>query len=191
MYIPAQQIVTTAKNYNIQERDVIFCYLVAAGITRGDAFYYLYDRNNRAKQTPGQADTEAAELMKNKPGTKILIHKLKTQQAINTARTQDETRKAIKEDHGEEEDKRDRGDELKTRAGLTKKLREEIIDIHGKDSVQGLIQLAKLEGYDKEDTRGEEEKRRYFLPWRSRCRACKLMQLWRDLEENTPKEGEK
>ena len=190
MYNPDSTITTTAKNYNIQERDVIFCHLVANGITRADAFYFLYDRNSRGNiATPSEADTNAAELLKNKPGLKILIHKLKTSAAINTPRTQDEVRRETQKD-GEDNESR-KAAELKTRSGLTKRLREEIAEIHGKDSVQGIIQLAKLEGYDKEDTRTEEEKRKYFLPWRTKCRGCKLMQLYRDQELTEEEEKSK
>lgn len=189
MYNPEQTITTTAKNYNIQERDVIFCYLVAAGITRADAFYYLYDRNTRSKATTSEADTNAAELLKNKPGLKILIHKLKTSATINTPRTQDEVRRETQKDEEDNESKK--AAELKTREGLTKKLREEISITHGKDSVQGIIQLAKLEGYDKEDNRTEEEKRKYFLPWRTKCRGCKLMQVYRDQELTEEEEKSK
>ena len=91
----------------------------------------------------------------------------------------------------EEENESKKAAELRTREGLTKKLREEIAGIHGKDSVQGIIQLAKLEGYDKEDTRTDEEKRKYFLPWRTKCRGCKLALLFRDLEEENEDKTQK
>ena len=186
MYHPETSITTTAKNYNIQEREVIFAHLVAAGITRGDAYYYLFARNTKSKTTTSsQADTEAAELVKDKPGIKILIQKLKNRSTVNTPYTQDEVRNTIREIENEEDEENDEGrgsKELATRQGLTKRLRTEISGIHGKDSVQGLIQLAKLEGYDKEE-REEEEKRRYFLPWRSKCRACALMKAYQAAQE--------
>lgn len=183
------QIARTARNYNINERDVALCYLLAAGITRADAYYLLYARGNVGnKATHATMDTQAAEHLQNLPGTKVLIHKLKTQKPANTNNAQELARQAAKDQEEEKEESKE-AKELQTRQGLTKKLRKEIAEIHGKDSVQGLIQLAKLEGYDKEDTREEEEKRKFFLPWRAKCRACRLMRAYREIEEQ--KEGEK
>lgn len=181
MYEYERKIITTAKNYNVQERDVIFSYLVAAGITRADAFHAIYNTSN-PHQTHAEADTNAAELLKNRPGLKILISKIKTRQQVNHPTTQNEVRQTIKrEEEGEEES--ERAKKLTTRAGLTARLRSEIMDIHGKDSVQGLIQLAKLEGFDKEDTREEEEKRRYFLPYWAQCRNCALLRAYQAAQE--------
>ena len=183
MYEYSPTITRTAKNYNLQERDVIFCHLVAAGIDRADAYHVVYNRgkSSRADQR-STADAAAADLQKNHPGTQLLIQKIKNRQPINTNGTQQEVKEANKEkimkDEGE-----GAGDELATRSGLTKKMRQEIAFIHGKEAVSGLMTLAKLEGFDKEDNRTEEEKRKYFLPWRSRCRGCKLMQIFRQLEE--------
>lgn len=180
MYEYDRKIITTAKNYNIQERDVIFSYLVAAGITRADAYHVIFERNTKGTRntnTPAGSDTQAAELLKNKPGMKILIAKIKNRQQINHPTTQDR----IREETEEEENKK--GDELATRAGLVKKLRSEIIGVHGKDSVQGLISLAKLEGFDKEDTRKEDERRCYFVPFWSLCRFCALFKAYRETSD--------
>lgn len=181
------QIMRTAKNYNIQERDVIFAHLIAAGIQRADAYYTLYNRGkNNGKADRKKEDTNAAELISNNPGLKVLIHKIKMQAPINTNNTQKEVKTLAAMEEESEEAK-----ELQTRQGLTKKLRQEIAEIHGKDSVQGLIQLAKLEGYDKEDNRQEEEKRRYFLPYRTKCRACNLLKLFKTIQDEKEREPEK
>ena len=111
---------------------------------------------------------------------KLLIQKIKAQKPLNNVGTQNEVKAATAADTEREETPQEA--ELKTRSGLIKRFSRELSQVHGKDSVQGLIQLAKLEGYDKEDTRTEEEKRKYFLPWRTKCRGCKIMQLFRELE---------
>ena len=186
MYEFSKSLTITAKNYNLQERDIAFCYLVAAGVDRADAFHVIFQHGSKteAHATHDTTDNEASKYINNHAGIKLLIQKIKARQPINTTNTQQEVRTAQREQDNEEEENK-KAAELKTREGLTKKLRFEISNTHGKDSVQGLIQLAKLEGYDKEDNRTEEEKRRYFLPYRSRCRGCKLMHFYRDLEDKT------
>lgn len=178
------ELTKIAKNYNLQERDVIFAYLIAYGIDRADAYYCLYNRGkNLNNTTRTTTDATAADYYNNHPAFKILVHKIKSQKPLNNVGTQQEIREAIIADPEREETKGEA--ELKTREGLIRRFSRELSQVHGKDSVQGLIQLAKLEGYDKEDTRTEEEKRRYFLPYRSRCRGCKLMQIFTELEIQT------
>ena len=190
MFEYSRTITTTAKNYNLQERDVIFCHLVAAGVDRADAFYTIYNRGKNLSQcTTASEDSTAADYINNRPGMKLLIQKIKMQKQVNTVGTQNEVKQATAGDTEREETPQEA--ELKTRSGLIKRFSRELSQVHGKDSVQGLIQLAKLEGYDKEDTRTEEEKRKYFLPWRTKCRGCKIMQLFRELELNEEEEKSK
>ena len=184
MFEYSQTITRTAKNYNIQERDVILAQLIAAGITRADAYHTIYQRNNKQDRTT--TDTAAAQHVADHPGIRLLIQKIKNRQPINTTGTQEEVRQQIREEERRERGETEREAELSTRAGLTKKMRQELSVIHGKEAVNGLMTLAKLEGFDKEDNREEEEKRRYFLPWRTKCRACILMKV---LKEEQEKEG--
>lgn len=181
-------IIKTAKNYNLQERDVILCHLLAAGIDRSDAYYVLYNRGKNLNScTRTTQDAAAADFIHNNPAINILVQKIKARKPVNTVGTQNEVRQAVMTDKGREES--EEVAELKTREGLIKRFSRELSVVHGKDSVQGLIQLAKLEGYDKEDTRTEEERRKYFLPWRTKCRGCKLMQLYTELEDQTQGEA--
>lgn len=185
MYEFSKQLTITAKNYNLQERDIAFCYLIAAGMDRADAFYLLYNKGKNINSgTYTTIDSEAAKYYNSSPAFKLLVSKIKNRQQINNVGTQQEVKAEVINTIMEEEET-PRQAELKTRDGLIRRFSRELANIHGKDSVQGLIQLAKLEGYDKEDNRTEEEKRRYFLPYRSRCRGCKLMHFYRDLEDKT------
>ena len=83
-----------------------------------------------------------------------------------------------------EEEESTKAKELRTKSGVTKRIRQELDRVSGKEAVAGLMTLAKLEGFDKEDTRTEEERRKYFLPWRSKCRACAFMRVFRALQED-------
>lgn len=76
------------------------------------------------------------------------------------------------------------GNDLRSRDGIVSELITAVKQSRGKDAVSGLQSLAKLQGLDKPDEgREEEEKRRYFLPYRSRCRGCRLMQIYMDIEK--------
>ena len=75
------------------------------------------------------------------------------------------------------------GADLRTREGLVDAMVASVASTQGKDAVQGLTTLAKLQGFDKptEET-PDVEKRVYFLPWVSNCRACKLMEIFRQVQ---------
>ena len=187
MFEYSKNIITTAKNYNMQERDVIFCLMIAAGIDRADAYHVLYNRGqNLNRQTRITTDATATDYYNNHPAFKLLVAKIKNAKPINTTSTQQEVTAEVKTQLLEnQEQETPRQAELKTRSGLINRTARELATVHGKDAINGLISLAKLQGYDKEDNRTEEEKRRYFLPYRSRCRGCKLMHFYRDLEDKT------
>lgn len=68
--------------------------------------------------------------------------------------------------------------DLTTREGIVKQLIDATSYTEGKDSVSALQTLAKLQGYDKPDTKDQEDGRKYFLPWVSHCRSCRLMRSY-------------
>lgn len=89
---------------------------------------------------------------------------------------------------GRDRRREEKGEELRTRDGLINALTKEIQLVHGKDSVQGLVSLAKLQGFDKEDTRQEDERRYFVLPSVGKCRSCQLMKILQELvKESTEK----
>lgn len=181
MYQYTPSIITTAKNYNLQERDVLLAHLIASGIQRADAFHALYQRGNQRRQTGSTTDSDAAQHIQDNPGIKVLISKLKNRAKINTPGTLQEVREAASQEKEETEEERKKGEELKTRDGLINALTKEIQLVHGKDSVQGLVSLAKLQGFDKEDTRQEDERRYFVLPSVGKCRSCQLMKILQEL----------
>lgn len=189
MYNYSSTLIRTAKNYNIQERDVIYAYLLAAGVDRADSFHAIYNRGqNNATNDRTTTEAAAADYINNRPGLKVLIQKIKTQARINTNSTQREVQEITEEERRREEEESTKAKELRSKSGITKRIRQELDRVSGKEAVAGLMTLAKLEGFDKEDTRTEEERRKYFLPWRSKCRACAFMRVFRALQEDDGQE---
>lgn len=106
MYQYTPGIITTAKNYNLQERDVLFAHLIASGIQRADAFHALYQRGNQRRQTGSTTDSDAAQHIADNPGIKVLISKLKNRVKINTPGTLQEVREATSQQEETEEERK-------------------------------------------------------------------------------------
>lgn len=153
-----------AQAYNMPEYAVIYCYALAAGAPAADSYRTIMAT---AKNLPEQtAEQLAADYLRKNPGAKILINRIKAgkRQAI------DERKKDVITKIEEEE-----RDELKTRAGIIRKLIDNVSACQGKDAVSGLQTLAKLQGLDKPDEVPEEDRRTFVLTYLSHCRTCKLM----------------
>ena len=76
------------------------------------------------------------------------------------------------------------GNDLTTREGVISELITSVKETSGKDAVSGLQTLAKLQGYDKpNDNRPEQERRKYYLPYRSKCRGCALMKVYMEITD--------
>lgn len=65
---------------------------------------------------------------------------------------------------------------LKTRAGLIDSMINAVKTTRGKERVQALQTLAKLQEKDFEDEEEEEKRVKIYLPFDSDCRQCKLFQ---------------
>lgn len=77
------------------------------------------------------------------------------------------------------------GNDLKTRTGIINELVGAVKEAKGKEAISGLQSLAKLQGYDKpDDDRLDDERRTFFVPYPSKCRACQLMKIFREIEKD-------
>ncbi len=75
------------------------------------------------------------------------------------------------------------GADLRTREGIVQRLISATASSQGKDELNGLVTLAKLQGYDRPQEESiESEKRTFFLPWVSRCKNCALMKLYKEVQ---------
>lgn len=162
----------------------MFAYLVAAGVDRADAFFTIYNRKQRQQSTYNTQDTEAAEYIRNSPALRLLIQKLKNNIKVNTRGTMREVSDTLNDEIAQNIDKnKEFVDELSTKSGVVKKIQQELQKTHGKDAIAGLMTLAKLQGYDKEDDRTEDERRKFVLPFVSHCRSCRLMRIFMQVQE--------
>lgn len=160
-----------AARYNIDNKDVMFCRLLAAGADRADSYAAIY-HTSQQRQNTDQTRANANELLKQRPGLTLLIRQLK--QGKPHARIEDEDREKTK---GEEKENSE-GDDLTTRAGMLARLQQISKSLAGKDELSALQLLAKMQGLDKPDEQETAEKRVYFLPWVSNCRTCELMRVY-------------
>ena len=172
--------IKTAKNYNLNERDVLFIRLVAAGADRAEAYYCIYDHGKKgAACTVDTERTKANEFIKNHPAAQVLIQKLRHQQPINTPAAQEEAREAEEERELTEEERK----KLSDKSFIIKKLYEASRQVTGKEKAAVFMQIADLQRMKQETDRIEEEKRRYFLPYRSKCRSCQLYQEYKKIRD--------
>jgi hypothetical protein len=71
------------------------------------------------------------------------------------------------------------GADLTTRNGIISELIASVKATAGKDAISGLQSLAKIQGLDKPEEAEQNDPRRFFLAWKSDCRRCELMKLFR------------
>ena len=76
----------------------------------------------------------------------------------------------------------DKGNDLTTRQGIVSELITSVKATSGKDSVNALQTLAKIQGLDRPEERPDDERRRFVLTWPSHCRTCALMRLYISLK---------
>jgi hypothetical protein len=77
----------------------------------------------------------------------------------------------------------DEDNDLSSRAGIIDALITATRQTQGKDSVAALQTLAKIQGLDRPQERETEDLRRFFVAFKSDCRRCALMKLYREIQD--------
>lgn len=172
---------TTARKYNINPRDVIFCQLLAAGADRAEAYFCIYHQGAKSLNYT-QANQEAANLLTNNPGMKVLVSKLKLKTPVNSVPASSIKREIEEEKQQTDEQKEEKKNKFKSKDFIIECLSLEAEQSTGKERAQILMNIADLQRMKQEETREEEEKRRFYLPYVSHCRSCKLVKLFKELE---------
>lgn len=162
----------TAARFALNPRDVLFCQLVAAGAAKGDAYQVIYNHQQNHKQPEEVADSKAGELIRNTPALSHLIRQFKNER--NT--------KKITPQPTEEQPKQYDTTQYTTREGIVKKIMDATEGLSGKDELQGLLTLAKIQGLDRPEDTEKEDLRRFFVAFKSDCRRCALMKLYRSVK---------
>lgn len=185
MFSPQTKALATA--YRIDPRDVLFCHLIATGADKGDAYTAIYYRS-QGKISHEMATTRAADTIKNNPAFAVLIRKLKQEGKQRTGTTTNRAPKYTKDDAADlltDEERQQKEQETAATVQEYKdrdKVLEKIIlstdKLAGKDELQGLLSIAKFQGFDREKLEANEQ-RVFYLPWVSNCKGCKLMQIYR------------
>lgn len=166
-----------AARFALNPRDVLFCQLIAAGAAKGDAYTAIYNHQQNHKQPEEVADSKAGELIRNTPALSHLIRQFKNERNA----------KKIAPPQQEEQPKQYDTTLYTTREGIVKKIMDATEGLSGKDELQGLLTLAKIQGLDRPEDTEKEDLRRFFVAFKSDCRRCALMKLYRTLQ--TPKDG--
>jgi len=177
-----------ARLYNLDPREVIFCQAIAGGADRGDAFFSIFVRgNNKGLTTHIQLTTAADDLLRSKPGLRVLINRLKVNKPLKadkTERLQELTENEI-DNNNEEENERQQDEVLKKisdKSFILAELYKSLGSLRGKERAAVLMQIADLQRMKNDDLKEDEEKRTFYLPFVSSCRSCKLMKLYKEVE---------
>lgn len=177
-----------ARLYNIEPREVIFCQAIAGGADRGDAYFSIFVRgNNKGLTTHIQLTTAADDLLRSKPGLRVLINRLKVNKPLKADKTErlQELTQVESNDDNEEENERQQDEVLKKisdKSFILSELYKSLGSLRGKERAAVLMQIADLQRMKQDDLKEDEEKRTFYLPFVSSCRSCKLMKLYKEVE---------
>lgn len=76
----------------------------------------------------------------------------------------------------------DEANDLNTREGIVNQLIAAAKQTTGRDSVTALTSLAKIQGLDRPQESEQPDPRRFFVAFKSDCRRCALMELFREVQ---------
>ena len=75
--------------------------------------------------------------------------------------------------------------DLTSREGIIEQLITATKQTTGRDAINGLTTLAKIQGLDRPQERANDMNRTFVLRWLSHCRSCELMKLFLDVQKET------
>lgn len=177
-----------ARLYNLEPREVIFCQAIAGGADRGDAYFSIFVRgNNKGLTTHIQLTTAADDLLRSKPGLRVLINRLKVNKPLKADKTErlQELTQVESNDDNEEENEKQQDEVLKKisdKSFILAELYKSLGGLRGRERAAVLVQIADLQRMKQDDLKEDEEKRTFYLPFVSSCRSCKLMKLYKEVE---------
>lgn len=182
-----------AKEYNLTERDVLFCHLIASGADRAEAYFCIYEHGTKVRvNTYTTAQTKANDFFKLHPGAQILVEKMKHRRGILHNSTKQEVQTAEdRQQLEEEEEKRELNKKFTDKSYIIAELALISKRLTGKERADILTKIADLQRMKNEETKEKEEQRRFYLPYVSRCRSCKLAKIVLNVLETSENQEEK
>ncbi len=179
-----KETIKTAAAYNLDPRDVLFCTLVAAGADRAESYFCIYDHGtNKTCKTLEQARTKANEFFNLNPGAAVLVQRIKTRKPLNTTEAKNQADAARKDKETSDFFNNEDLKKFTDKSYIIAQLAQEAKNQTGKERANILMQIADLQRMKQEETKQEEDQRRFYLPFVSVCRSCKLVQLLRELSQ--------
>ena len=166
--------------YYMDEKTVIFAYLVAGGITPATAYYFAFHQNGIITR---EENNQKAQKVLSLPYVQELINTLKEAKKIplivsdGNGKQNDKRNGAINGDNNNDNEDNERAKVLQSVDDVREALASIAQDITGKDKAAVLVQLAKMLP---EEEKPEEERVKMYLPFNSDCRACLLWQKARE-----------
>lgn len=177
-----------ARLYNLEPREVIFCQAIAGGADRGDAYFSIFVRgNNKGLTTHIQLTTAADDLLRQKPGLRIMINRLKVNKPLKADKEEriQELTQVENDNENNEENERQQDEVMKKisdKSFILAELYKSLGGLRGRERAAVLVQIADLQRMKQDDLKEDEEKRTFYLPFVSSCRSCKLMKLYKEVE---------
>ena len=157
-----------ARLYNLEPREIIFCQAVAGGADRGDAYFSIFVRgNNKGLTTHIQLTTAADDLLRSKPGLRVLINRLKVNKPLKADKDQriQELTQVESYNENEEENERQQDEVLKKisdKSFILSELYKSLGSLRGKERAAVLMQIADLQRMKNDDLKEDEEKRTLY-----------------------------
>lgn len=164
------------EKYNVTFKDLVFCSLIASGMSLSDAYQATFNNKFKSKTNNAKIEAEAKELIRVNPSFSLLINEIKRKK---NKITNNQTTAADLQGEEVTEEERQR---YETREGLIEEMIKSLRTTSGKDSLNVLQSLAKLQGLDKPNDNEGEERRRFVLRFLSHCRTCKLMKAYLEIQ---------
>lgn len=145
------------KKYNLDQRAVYYCILVASGVLPIEAAQAIY----RDPTTP-KAKERIKELTEDLPGVSMLIQTLKSDTDTKTLKLQDEITR-LKDELKTLTSKRQKARGTMNKEDIIQELELILRDVSGKERAEVLMKLADLQQMKKENT-NEIQRIYYYLP---------------------------
>lgn len=182
----SKELSQIAECYNVDARTILFFQLVAIGTNKGDAYAAIFAKGKElSNMDEVLATSKANELINSNPSFAIYAERFKNKLFRNKYKSNAVDLSDNNDNNGVMSMLASEEDALlfKDKNIMTRALLKSASSLQGKERSQVLMQIAELNQLKKEEEKDVQEQRRYYLPYISHCRTCRLMQILLDLQK--------